>query len=86
MKQGQVALQIGKNGLTDGIIENIKRCFKNRKSVKVCLLKSAGHDREKVKEIAEKIQVELGGQYTYKIIGFTIFLKKWRRAVSRNKN
>lgn len=80
MNKWQATLQIGKNGFTEGIIENIKNCFKTRESVKVCLLKSAGHDREKVREIAEKICRELGKRYTYKIVGFTIFLKKWRKA------
>ena len=79
MSKFQATLQIGKNGLTDGIIENIKTCFKTRENVKICLLKSAEHDREKVREIAEKIQQELGKKFTYRIIGFTIFLKKWRK-------
>ena len=79
MKSNQAVLQIGKNGLTSGIIENIKNCFKTHNDVKVCLLKSAGHDRKKVREIAEQIIEELGKKYTYKIVGFTIFLKKWRK-------
>jgi len=80
MRSNQAVLQIGKQGLTSGIIENIKNCFKTHNDVKISSLKSAGHDREKVREIAEKIQEELGKKYTYKIIGFTIFLKKWRKA------
>ncbi len=79
MKSNQAVLQIGKHGLTSGIIENIKNCFKTHNDVKVCLLKSAGHDRENVKKMAEKIIEELGRKYTYKIIGFTIFFKKWRK-------
>lgn len=80
MKQIQAVLQIGKNGLTEGTFELIKNCFKTHNNVKICLLKSAGHDKEKVREIAEKIQQELGKNYTYRTVGFTIFLKKWRRA------
>lgn len=82
MKSNQAVLQIGKQGLTSGIIENIKNCFKTHEDVKISLLKSAGHDKLTVKKIAEKIQEELGNKYTYKIIGFTIFLKKWRKARS----
>ena len=80
MRSNQANIQIGKQGLTSGIIENIKNCFKTHNDVKISLLKSAGHDREKVREIAKKIQEELGDKYTYRIIGFTIFLKKWRKA------
>jgi len=79
MKTLQASIQIGKNGLTDGTIEIIKNCFKTYKDVKISVLKSAGHDKEKVKGMAEKIQEELGRKYTFRIIGFTIFLKKWRK-------
>lgn len=82
MNKGQATLQIGKNGFKDGTIEALKNCFKTRENVKVCLLKSAGRDKEKVREIAEEIQGELGKKFTYKIVGFTIFLKKWRKVKS----
>ncbi len=80
MKQIQAVLQIGKNGLTKGTFELIKNCFKTHNDIKVCMLKSAGHTKEKVRETAEKILSELGKNYTYKTVGFTIFLKKWRKA------
>jgi len=79
MKSLQATIQIGKNGLTSGIVETIKKAFKNRGSVKIHLLKSAGHDREKVKEIAEKIQQELGKKYAYRILGFSIFFRKLKK-------
>ena len=72
-------LQIGKNGLTEGTIKNIKTCFKTRENIKICLLKSAGHNKKTAEEIAEKIVSELGSKYTCRIVGFTIFLKKWRK-------
>ncbi len=43
--------------------------------------RSAGQEKEKVKEYSEKILEKLGKNYTSKIIGFTIVLKKWRKAV-----
>lgn len=76
----QVSMQIGKNGLTENFLISLKNVFKKYENVKIVILKSAGHDREKVREMAEKIQAELGKNYTYKIIGFTIFLKKWRKS------
>jgi RNA-binding protein YhbY len=78
----QATLQIGKNGLTPAILEIIKARFKAYRDIKIILLKSAGHNREKAKEIADKIHAELGNKYTYKIIGFTIFLKKWRKEIN----
>jgi len=78
-KKFQSSIQIGKNGLTEGIINVLKNSFKTREDVKVKILKSAGHNQESVKKIAEKIVDELGKNYTYKILGFTIFIKKWRK-------
>lgn len=74
-----VKMQIGKKGLTSEFVENLKKAFNNVENVRVHLLKSAGHDRKKVKEIAEEIVSELGAKYTYRVIGFTIVVKKWRR-------
>jgi len=82
MKSRISTIQIGKNGLVDGTFEIIKNSFKTRENLKVVLLKSAGHTKENVKEVAEKIQQELGKHYTYRIIGFTISIKKWRKARS----
>lgn len=77
----QTTLQIGKNGLTEGIIENLKLAFTTHKVVKISVLKSAGHEREKVKQMAEEIVSKLGKKYTYKIIGFVIIVMKFRKDV-----
>ena len=79
MKSFKAHIQIGKNGLTDGVITTIKNAFANRNDVKVSVLKAAGHDKEKVREIADKIIGGLGNKFTYRIVGFSIFLKKWRK-------
>jgi len=76
MKFLQATIQIGKNGLSSGIIEAVKNCFKNRRNVKIHLLKSAGHDKAKMREIAEQIQEKLGKKYIYRILGFSIFFRK----------
>ena len=80
MKKFQASVQIGKNGLTSGCIESIKKAFKTRENIRVRILKSAGHNKEKVKMIANEIVKNLGNNYTYRIVGFTIFIKKWRKA------
>ena len=79
MKEGNVSLQIGKRRLISGVIETLKNCFKERENVKLHVLKSAGRNRGKIKEMADKIINELGEKYTYRIVGFTIFIKKWRK-------
>ncbi len=73
-------MQLGKQGLTENFIGTLKHHFDNHKNVKVSVLKSAGHDKAKVKEYSEKILERLGSYYTAKVVGFTIFFKKWRKA------
>jgi len=72
-------MQLGKQGITDNFIENLRLAFKTHGDMKIHVLKSVGHEKSKVKEIAEEIVDRLGKNFTYKIIGFTIFVKKWRK-------
>ena len=69
-------LQLGKNGLTENFFENLKKSFKKNKNVRISVLKSACRNREEIKEIKDKILNKLGENYSGRIIGFTIILKK----------
>jgi RNA-binding protein YhbY len=75
----QSVIQLGKNGLTENFIESLKNSFKNHNSIRISVLKSAGHEKGKIKEMAEKLLGTLGANYTARVIGFTIVLKKWRK-------
>ncbi len=79
MTQGQV--QLGKQGVTDNFIATLKNHFNKHDNVKVKVLKSAGHEKAKVEEYKDEILESLGKRYTARTIGFSIFVKKWRRAV-----
>tara|TARA_Y100000310_G_C20536638_1_gene741194 strand:- start:860 stop:1111 length:252 start_codon:yes stop_codon:yes gene_type:complete len=78
----QKEIQLGKKGLTSEFIQDIeKRLDKYRNAViKISVLKSARENKEDVKKYAEEIVKKLGSKYTYKILGFSIFLRKWRKA------
>jgi RNA-binding protein YhbY len=73
-------LQLGKQGLTDNFIQTLKGHFEKHNNVKIKVLKSAGHDKGKVKEISEEILKKLGSHYTARVIGFVIMVKRWRKA------
>jgi len=75
----QAVIQLGKNGITANFIETLKNGFKNHNTIRISVLKSAGHEKSKIKEMTEELLGELGLNYTAKIIGFTIVLKKWRK-------
>ena len=72
-------MQIGKNGLATGFLQALENAFETKQDVRISVLKAAGHNHENVKEIAEKIISHLGRKYTYRVVGFTIFLKKWKK-------
>lgn len=78
-------VQLGKNGLTESFIENLKELFKNTKNIKISVLKGARGEgkeaKEKVREYSEKILEGLGNKYSSRVIGFTISIKKWKNAV-----
>lgn len=77
-----VNLQLGKNGLTPDFMKNLKVIFGNKgtESVRVSVLRHATRDKKEMEEWASKIIAELGDKFTYKIIGYTIVLRKWRKA------
>jgi len=81
MRSGIVTVQLGKNGITDGFIELLRKTFKNRKMVKITLLKSYTRDREEAKRTVEEICEKLKdvGNFKHRVIGFTIALIKWRK-------
>lgn len=76
-----IEMQLGKNGITESFIQTLKNYFEKQESLKISVLKSArGNERGKVKEYSEKILEELGKNYTARVIGFKIILKKWRKS------
>ena len=77
-----INIQLGKNGITDNFIETLRSHFTKCKNVKISVLKSAREDRSKMKQYREEILEKRGKNYSARVIGFTIVLKKWRKAVS----
>ena len=77
----QVLMQIGKNGLTRGVIDAVKVMFKKHENVELRILKSFSRDREVVRKTIEQLISDLGneGFFTYRIVGFKVFIKKWRK-------
>jgi RNA-binding protein YhbY len=77
-------MQLGKNGLTENFIQTLKSNFEKNDTVRISVLKSAGGEEGRTKETAKKFSEDmlnkLGKNYTAKLIGFKIILKKWRKA------
>ena len=74
-------IQLGKKGLTEKFLEEIKKRFQDKKikNIKVDVLRSARETKEDIKRYAEEIKNFLGEKFSYRILGFSIFLMKWRK-------
>ncbi len=73
-KQLEPVIRIGKNGLTDSLVNEIKRQLENKKLVKIKLLRPFIQDKDKkmaAKEIAEKT-----GSVLIDSVGFVVVLHK----------
>ncbi len=57
----------------------VKSSFKNTENVRISVLKHATRDRSELKKWSETLLGELGINYTSKVIGWTIVLRKWRK-------
>lgn len=68
--------QIGKAGLTPGIVESLNLALKHHKQIRISVLKSSGRDRKSIIDMADKIVSSVEDSCEYKIIGFTIILIK----------
>lgn len=74
-------LQIGKNGLTDAFVEQVRTFFKNETLLKISILKSACRDKDEARKIGDELVGKLGKNFNYRLIGYVLTIKKFRRDV-----
>jgi len=78
---GRIAnIQLGKNGLTENFLKTLGNYFKKFSNVKISVLRSCCRDKKELKKISDEILEKLGKHYTTRNIGYTIVVKKWRKA------
>ncbi len=72
--------QIGKNGLTEGVLNSIVLASKNHKQIRISILKSFCRDRAEINNISEKIKAFILKKsnifHNIRIIGFKIILTR----------
>lgn len=73
-----IKFQIGKQGVTQGVLDSLLLAFKNHKVIRISVLKASGRDRESIRQLADQIIAGMDKRYayTYSIIGFTIILRR----------
>jgi len=72
-------LQLGKAGLSDAFVEQVRSIFENEKILKISILKSACRDKNKAKEIGNRLVDLLGKKYGYKLVGYVLTVVKFRK-------
>jgi len=72
-------VQIGKAGLTEGVIEEIKRQLEDKKLIKIRFMKSATEKRD-VEDLAEEIAMKTGSKVE-DVRGRTAVIRKVKREV-----
>lgn len=77
--------QIGKKGLTAETILAIENMFKSHSQVRVSVLRSAARDKPTISAMASEICSKLPFNCIFKVIGFTIILRKIRNPKSTNE-
>jgi RNA-binding protein YhbY len=74
MTFSEAQFQIGKAGLTGGIISSLNVLVKSHSRIRISVLKSATRDRAELEKMAEEIKSRVDAKCDYKLIGFTIIL------------
>lgn len=75
----QKKLQIGKNGLTKEFIKQVEVIFKNTESIRISILSSCTRKKEEAKKIGDELVDALGKNFTYKLVGYVLVVRKWRK-------
>jgi len=77
--RGIKKLQIGKKGLTQEFVQQLKNIFDNEQVLKIVILKSACRDKSDAVKMADELLEMLGKNYTYRLVGYALTVRKWRK-------
>ncbi len=77
--KGIKRVQLGKKGLTKEFVEQLKKYFENSEVIKIDILRSCCRDKEAAKKIGEELVEKLGENYTFRLIGYVLTVRRWRK-------
>ena len=73
-------LQMGKAGLSEAFVEQVRAMFENETLVKISILKSCCRDKKDAKKVGEDLVEALGVKYGFKLVGYVLTVVKFRKA------
>ena len=71
---------MGKAGLTNAFVEQVKSIFEKETLVKISILKSCCRDKKDADKIGRDLVEALGRKYDYKLVGYVLTVVKYRKA------
>lgn len=74
--------QIGKSGVSPAVVSALNTMLIHHKHIRIATLKSSGRNRDSIHKMAEDLVSKLNVPCEYRVIGFTIAL---RRALQKSK-
>ena len=72
-------LQLGKGGLSDAFVSQVKGIFEKERVLKISILRSCCRDKGEAEEIGRKLVGLLGRKFDYKLVGYVLTLVKFRK-------
>jgi RNA-binding protein YhbY len=72
-------IQLGKKGLTEEFVMQLKKIFESERIVKVVVLKSACRDKDELNTISKELINSLGNKYKIRTIGYVLTIMKFRK-------
>ena len=73
-------LQLGKAGLSDAFVEQVRRIFEDEKVLKITILRSACRDKKEAEKIGQELIGRLGKKFNYKLVGYVLTIVKFRKS------
>ena len=72
-------LQLGKGGLSEAFVGQVRSVFEKEKVLKISILKSACRDKKEAEKIGEDLVSRLGSKFGYKLVGYVLTVIKYRK-------
>ena len=72
-------LQMGKGGLSETFVEQVKSIFEKERVLKISILKSCCRDKDEAEEIGRELVSKLGSKFGYKLVGYVLTVVKYRK-------
>jgi RNA-binding protein YhbY len=72
-------LQLGKAGLSEAFVNQVRDFFQTEKMIKINILKSCCRDKEEAKKIGEELVEALGPKFGFKLVGYVLTVILFRK-------